>query len=163
MIESKIKVGKNLFLSPMGCGTWAWGNRFLWGYDPSMDNQLQQVFNLHVSQGIAAAPPRRLQPVSASQSDWTWRHYPTLAGDMRYFFNARPAPLWLAGSRLQVRCNCWESRSLHPKKNLPGAPGRITLRYLAAAGSARLELVYHRPWEADTPPVATFSVAVVVK
>ena len=50
-----------------------------------------------------------------------------------------------------------------PEKNLPGAPGRITLRYLAAAGSARLEPVYHRPWEADTPPVATFSVAVVVK
>ena len=50
-----------------------------------------------------------------------------------------------------------------PEKNLPGARGRITLRYLAAAGSARLELVYHRPWEADTPPVATFSVAVLVK
>ena len=50
-----------------------------------------------------------------------------------------------------------------PENNLPGAPGRITLRYLAAVGSARPELVYHRPWEADTPPVATFSVAVVEK
>lgn len=52
MIESKIRVGDNLFLSPMGCGTWAWGNRFLWGYDPSMDQELQKVFNLHVSQGV---------------------------------------------------------------------------------------------------------------
>ena len=50
-----------------------------------------------------------------------------------------------------------------PAKNLPGAPGCITQRYLAASGSARPELVYHRPWEADTPPVATLSVAVVVK
>lgn len=50
-----------------------------------------------------------------------------------------------------------------PAKNLPGTPGRITLRYLAASGSARLELVYHRPWETDTPPVATFSVVVLVK
>ncbi|NCO76407.1 MAG: aldo/keto reductase [Cyanobacteria bacterium] len=52
MIESNIKVADNLFLSPMGCGTWAWGNRFLWNYDPTMDRELEQVFNLNVSQGV---------------------------------------------------------------------------------------------------------------
>lgn len=36
----------------MGCGTWAWGNRLLWGYDESMDDQLQGVFNLCVSHGV---------------------------------------------------------------------------------------------------------------
>lgn len=36
----------------MGCGTWAWGNRLLWGYDPSMDSQLQEVFNLCVKNGV---------------------------------------------------------------------------------------------------------------
>lgn len=36
----------------MGCGTWAWGNRLLWGYDPGMDQQLQQVFNLCVEHGV---------------------------------------------------------------------------------------------------------------
>lgn len=36
----------------MGCGTWAWGNRLLWGYDESMDEQLQGVFNLCVSSGV---------------------------------------------------------------------------------------------------------------
>lgn len=36
----------------MGCGTWAWGNRLLWGYDESMDEQLQAVFNLCVQQGV---------------------------------------------------------------------------------------------------------------
>lgn len=36
----------------MGCGTWAWGNRLLWGYDESMDSQLQAVFNLCVSNGV---------------------------------------------------------------------------------------------------------------
>lgn len=36
----------------MGCGTWAWGNRLLWGYDESMDDQLQAVFNLCVSHGV---------------------------------------------------------------------------------------------------------------
>ncbi|MUG96663.1 aldo/keto reductase [Scytonema sp. UIC 10036] len=41
-----------LSLPFMGCGTWAWGNRLLWGYDESMDSQLQNVFNLCVSHGV---------------------------------------------------------------------------------------------------------------
>ncbi|MBP0030512.1 aldo/keto reductase [Roseofilum sp. Guam] len=41
-----------LSLPKMGCGTWAWGNRLLWQYDPTMDRDLQNVFNLCVSNGI---------------------------------------------------------------------------------------------------------------
>lgn len=36
----------------MGCGTWAWGNRLLWGYNESMDEQLQAAFNCCVSNGV---------------------------------------------------------------------------------------------------------------
>jgi pyridoxine 4-dehydrogenase len=36
----------------LGCGTWAWGNRLLWGYDPAMDGELQQVFKACVAQGV---------------------------------------------------------------------------------------------------------------
>ena len=43
---------EKLILPKMGCGTWAWGNRLLWGYDKSMDNQLQEVFNFCVSNGV---------------------------------------------------------------------------------------------------------------
>ncbi|MCC0178253.1 aldo/keto reductase [Waterburya agarophytonicola K14] len=43
---------KKIVLPQMGCGTWAWGNRLLWGYDESMDAQLQEVFNLCVSNGV---------------------------------------------------------------------------------------------------------------
>lgn len=43
---------EKLILPQMGCGTWAWGNRLLWGYDKSMDNQLQEVFNYCVSNGV---------------------------------------------------------------------------------------------------------------
>ncbi|MEH1863913.1 MAG: aldo/keto reductase [Nostoc sp.] len=39
-------------LPSMGCGTWAWGNQLLWGYDESMDDQLQAVFNLCVNKGV---------------------------------------------------------------------------------------------------------------
>jgi len=47
-----MQTNQNLSLPIMGCGTWAWGNRLLWGYDESMDNQLQAVFNLCVSNGV---------------------------------------------------------------------------------------------------------------
>ncbi|XP_057798811.1 pyridoxal reductase, chloroplastic isoform X2 [Salvia miltiorrhiza] len=47
----KVKVG-SLSVSPMGFGTWAWGNQLLWGYEESMDAELQQVFNLAVENGI---------------------------------------------------------------------------------------------------------------
>ena len=39
-------------LPEMGCGTWAWGNRLLWGYNKSMDAGLQQVFNCCVENGV---------------------------------------------------------------------------------------------------------------
>lgn len=41
-----------LSVSPMGFGTWAWGNQFLWGYQESMDNELQQIFNMAVDYDI---------------------------------------------------------------------------------------------------------------
>lgn len=41
-----------LDLPPMGCGTWAWGNRLLWGYTEAMDDQLQTVFNTCVNHGV---------------------------------------------------------------------------------------------------------------
>ncbi|KAL4577305.1 hypothetical protein LXL04_013411 [Taraxacum kok-saghyz] len=47
----KVKLGP-MTVSPMGFGTWAWGNQLLWGYEESMDTELQQVFNLAVDNGI---------------------------------------------------------------------------------------------------------------
>ncbi|MGB7415961.1 MAG: aldo/keto reductase [Thermosynechococcaceae cyanobacterium] len=41
-----------LLFPTMGCGTWAWGNRFLWGYREEMDEQLQAVFEQCVRQGV---------------------------------------------------------------------------------------------------------------
>eukprot|EP01018_Ginkgo_biloba_P031062 Gb_11100 [translate_table: standard] len=48
---AKVKIGQ-LTVSPMGFGTWAWGNQLLWGYQESMDDELQEVFNLAVKNGI---------------------------------------------------------------------------------------------------------------
>lgn len=47
-----MQISQKLSLPSMGCGTWAWGNRLLWGYDESMDDQLQAVFNLCVRNGV---------------------------------------------------------------------------------------------------------------
>ncbi|QCE15518.1 pyridoxal reductase, chloroplastic isoform X1 [Vigna unguiculata] len=47
----KVKMGP-LSVSPMGFGTWAWGNQFLWGYQESMDDELQQIFNMALDYDI---------------------------------------------------------------------------------------------------------------
>lgn len=39
-------------ISPMGIGTWAWGNKLLWNYDESMDEELRQVFYTSLASGI---------------------------------------------------------------------------------------------------------------
>jgi inhibitor of cysteine peptidase len=45
-----------------------------------------------------------------------------------------------------------------------GSGGRTTLRFEAVApGQTRLKLIYHRPFEKDTPPVQTFDVVVTVR
>lgn len=41
-----------LTVSPMGVGTWAWGNQLLWGYQESIDDELQEVFNLAVENEV---------------------------------------------------------------------------------------------------------------
>ncbi|MDB9344473.1 aldo/keto reductase [Nodularia spumigena CS-586/05] len=48
-----MQISQELSLPSMGCGTWAWGNQLLWGYNESMDEQLQAVFNLCVSNGVS--------------------------------------------------------------------------------------------------------------
>ena len=51
-ITSQTAQHSPLIFPQMGCGTWAWGNRLIWDYDPSMDDALQQVFNLCVQNGV---------------------------------------------------------------------------------------------------------------
>ncbi len=46
-----MQIYQRLSLPTMGCGTWAWGNRLLWGYNERMDAELQATFNLCASNG----------------------------------------------------------------------------------------------------------------
>lgn len=51
--EQNTLVGNgSLSLSPMGVGTWSWGNQFVWGYDESIDPELEKVFDRAVDAGI---------------------------------------------------------------------------------------------------------------
>ncbi|KAF5745666.1 pyridoxal reductase chloroplastic isoform X1 [Tripterygium wilfordii] len=47
----KVKMGP-FSVSPMGFGTWAWGNQLLWGYQESMNPDLEQTFNMAVENGV---------------------------------------------------------------------------------------------------------------
>ena len=55
-----------------------------------------------------------------------------------------------------------EFKSSNP--GLIGSSGSLTLTYKTLkTGTTTLNLVYHRPWEAEVKPEATFSATIVVK
>jgi pyridoxine 4-dehydrogenase len=39
-------------LSEIGCGTWSWGNRLLWNYDPSQDDDIYRAYRLVREAGV---------------------------------------------------------------------------------------------------------------
>jgi pyridoxine 4-dehydrogenase len=41
-----------LALSEIGCGTWAWGNRLLWNYDPGQDEEIYQAYRVVREAGV---------------------------------------------------------------------------------------------------------------
>ena len=49
--SSRVRVG-DLALSPLGIGTWSWGNRFLWQYKEEDDLELQRTFDYVLRAGI---------------------------------------------------------------------------------------------------------------
>ncbi len=52
MTDSNSPPLHNIELPKMGCGTWAWGNRLLWDYQETMDQDLNAVFDYSVAQGV---------------------------------------------------------------------------------------------------------------
>ncbi|GAX26258.1 hypothetical protein FisN_16Lh088 [Fistulifera solaris] len=42
-----------LQISSIGCGTWSWGNRFLWGYNPDQDEELYQSYKIVRDAGVS--------------------------------------------------------------------------------------------------------------
>lgn len=58
---------------------------------------------------------------------------------------------------LSVLKSAGEPRFVKPSQPLPGAPGLQEFEFVAnKAGTSRLELVYSRPWEKNTPPAQKF-------
>ena len=39
-------------ISQLGCGTWSWGNRLLWDYDPSQDEDIFQAYSVVRDAGV---------------------------------------------------------------------------------------------------------------
>ena len=39
-------------ISSLGCGTWSWGNRLLWDYDPSQDEEIYQAYCIVRDAGV---------------------------------------------------------------------------------------------------------------
>lgn len=53
-IEDKVELGKSgLYVSPMGTGAWAWGDRFFWGYGGGYsDEDVRSAFEASLEAGI---------------------------------------------------------------------------------------------------------------
>eukprot|EP00667_Euglena_gracilis_P006845 EG_transcript_6896 len=52
-LESRVPLGKTgLSIAPLGIGTWAWGNKLLWGYDEAADPSLQEAFDEALAAGV---------------------------------------------------------------------------------------------------------------
>ena len=52
----------------------------------------------------------------------------------------------------------------NPDSGALGAGGKVTLRLIAVAvGQTTLQLIYHRSFEKNVPPIKTFKATVVVK
>ena len=45
MVLSPLPLGDGIRVQRLGFGTWAWGNKLLWGYDTDDDPKLQEAFN----------------------------------------------------------------------------------------------------------------------
>ena len=57
-----------------------------------------------------------------------------------------------------------DDKFIQPDKQLPGAPGKRSLSFLAeGSGRTGLRLVYVRPWEKNQPPSREFNLVVIVK
>lgn len=52
--KGRTSIGRetSITTNEMGFGTWSWGNKLLWGYDESQDEELRQVFDLMVDNGV---------------------------------------------------------------------------------------------------------------
>lgn len=52
-VIQRVPVGTTGFtISQLGCGTWSWGNRLLWEYNPSMDEEIYQAYQLVRDAGV---------------------------------------------------------------------------------------------------------------
>jgi aryl-alcohol dehydrogenase-like predicted oxidoreductase len=53
LTAERIPLGtSNIRISPMGIGTWAWGDRFVWGYSRDQDADLKESFQMTIDAGI---------------------------------------------------------------------------------------------------------------
>jgi pyridoxine 4-dehydrogenase len=43
-VVGRVSAGPTTEISSMGCGTWSWGNRFLFDYDPSQDEEIYEAY-----------------------------------------------------------------------------------------------------------------------
>eukprot|EP00978_Attheya_sp_CCMP212_P008051 scaffold18739_cov52-Attheya_sp.AAC.4 len=56
-VKKQVKVGRTkagpIDVSSLGCGTWSWGNKLLWDYDPSQDEEIYEAYRAVRMAGVS--------------------------------------------------------------------------------------------------------------
>lgn len=116
----------------MGCGTWAWGNRLLWNYDPAMDAELQRVFDRCLDAGVTLFDTGD----SYGTGKLSGRSEMLLGQFSRAYFAPRSTPADSeTPNSTPLRSTIDRSRLCLATKLAP-FPWRLTRRSMVAAGEA---------------------------
>ena len=168
----------------IGVGTWAWGNQFLWGYDPSQDPMLEATFAAAVAAGlctfdtadsygtgrfngrseallgrfVAALPPARRESlcVATKLAPFPWR-----LGRQGYQ-RAFEASKHRLGGRVDLVQLHWSTARYAPWQEDPllegladlVQQGEVAALGVSNMGPRRLRSVHRRLAERGVPPVS---------
>ncbi|CAI5951443.1 unnamed protein product [Closterium sp. NIES-64] len=135
----------------MGLGTWAWGNKFLWGYDKEMDEELKEVFDLVVSRGInifdtadsygtGALSGRSEQLLGQFIKEYPGKEEPFLVQSDKYRSDIRIATKLAAYPWRLTPAQMLGSHIIRIATKLAAPPWRLTPAQMSLTGLHRLRL-----------------------
>jgi len=112
-MERPVRLGaSDLLVSPMGAGTWAWGNKLLWGYDESQNEVLRDGFNAAIESGITWFDSADSYGTGAIEgnAEVLWgdfaRNSPSAAGRQAQLFTKfAPYPWRIGAGSIEAACD----------------------------------------------------------
>jgi len=123
-------------------------------------NPLPIIF-LAVLMGVSAPPPVKLSGKDLGQTVEM-----TVGGVLDIILEGNPTTgyVWAVASVDEKILKQVGKTEFTPARKARGSGGSVVMRFEAAkVGKTRLNLIYHRPFEKNKPPIKTFEVKIIVQ